>query len=81
MSILDLSATSTLGIEGQATPPALGLRLAGRTRIRIDTFADAANITGDALAEIDVSTGVKPGDSAEVMTSRWQVKARYIFNK
>lgn len=80
MSILDLSGTTALGLSGSARPY-VALRLAGRTRIRLETFADASNINGDALAEIAVSTGIKPGDSLEVMAQRWQVKARYIFNK
>jgi hypothetical protein len=33
----------------------------------------------DTLDEIDVSTGIKPGDSQDEMDKRWQVRAKYVF--
>jgi hypothetical protein len=80
MSILDLSGATTIGIVGTATAPASALRMAGRTQIRIMSFADASNINGDALAEIDVSTGIKIGDTPEQMAQRLQIKAKYVFS-
>jgi hypothetical protein len=37
-------------------------------------------IIPDDLNEIDVSTGVKPGDTQDEMDQRYQEKAKYIFN-
>jgi hypothetical protein len=80
MTILDLSGATTVGIVGTAAAPVSALRMAGRTQIRITTFADASNINGDALAEIDVSTGIKIGDTPQQMAQRYQVKAKYVFS-
>jgi hypothetical protein len=77
---IDLQASSTVGVSLAAQPPALTQFLAARTVIRTKVVADGSQLMGDWLKEIDVSTGIKPGDPPDEMQQRQQVQAKYIFN-
>jgi hypothetical protein len=77
---IDLQASIPIDVSASAQLPVLTRFLAARTAIRTRIVANASQLMGDTLLEIDVTTGIKPDDTPDEMNQRMQVQAKYIFN-